>query len=118
MATGQIEEPPIDGSTLFLVKRSDLSEPISISDNGEDGDEDEDEDQDVVAEGDENGEEEEEKMLPPQEHFKFESGLCPASKRSKRGSDPQFNLRTLMATFKSIQKGNFTGGLLEPFMVS
>lgn len=41
---------------------------------------------------------------------------CPLT-RTKR-AEPQFNLRTLFATFKSVQKGNFTGGLLEPFMVS
>ena len=38
-------------------------------------------------------------------------------RRKKRESNPQFNLKTLISTFKSIQSGNFSGGLLQPLMV-
>ena len=40
-------------------------------------------------------------------------GSC---RRSKR--ETQFNLRSLLATFKSIQSGDLSGGLLQPFTVS
>ena len=40
------------------------------------------------------------------------------NKRHKRDSNPQFNVKTLISTFKSIQSGNFSGGLLQPLMVS
>jgi hypothetical protein len=37
-------------------------------------------------------------------------------RRSKR--EASFNLRSLLATFKSIQSGDLSGGLLQPFTVS
>jgi hypothetical protein len=46
------------------------------------------------------------------------SSLITSQKRQKRESNPQFNVKTLIATFKSIQSGNFSGGLLQPLMVS
>lgn len=99
--------------------------------DGDGGDENEDENENgnLDAEGDE-GEERAKSSItkvtsvqvqsvPPLRVFNLESSnLCPVVKRRSKRGDPQFNLRTLMATFKSIQKGNFTGGLLEPFMVS
>lgn len=43
-------------------------------------------------------------------------GSSGAKKRTKRES--QLNLRSLLATFKSLQSGDLSGGLLQPFTVS
>lgn len=41
---------------------------------------------------------------------------CNNNQRTKR--ETQLNLRTLLSTFKSLQAGDFSGGLLQPFTVS
>lgn len=140
---GQSGQQSIDSQTVFVVKRSKVTDAVIKNEyyhqqdeqadgkqeavegdaNDEEGEEEQEEEEEEKGEekeeedkDEENDQDEEDKMKQPQ-RFNFQSGLCPSVKRSKRG-DPQFNLRTLMATFKSVQKGNFTGGLLEPFMVS
>lgn len=104
-----------------IVKREvDDSDDCEGETGKEDDDEEEEEEEQQMRENDNDEVNEDERQIinaDRQIHLRLPlHSSCPL-KRVKR-AEPQFNLRTLFATFKSVQRGNFTGGLLEPFMVS
>ena len=114
---------------------SSLIVPESSSDNDEDEDEDDHEDGDEEDEEDKASEAERiakvnSDLLSLQRLLQLASLIsrpavgvssspspsCNNNQRSKR--ETQLNLRSLLATFKSLQAGDFSGGLLQPFTVS